>query len=112
MLTNISIFIVIVFSTITLYNLTFCLYYSSNHLTGFPHSTFAHASTLLGLSRWHYGKESACQCKNHRRPGFDPWIGRTPGEGNGNPPQYSGLENPMNRGAWLATAYGIAKNQT
>ena len=35
--------------------------------------------------------------------------GRSPGEGNGNPLQYSGLENPMNRGAWQATVHGIAK---
>jgi len=31
--------------------------------------------------------------------GFDPWSGRSPGEGNGNPLQYSCLENPMDRGA-------------
>ena len=57
-------------------------------------------------------KESACQCKNHRRPGLDPWVGKIPGEGNGIPLQYSGLENPMNRGAQLSTAYGTAKNRT
>ena len=34
------------------------------------------------------------------------------GEGNGNPLQYSCLENPMDRGAWRATAYGVAKGQT
>ena len=31
---------------------------------------------------------------------FDPWVGRSPGEGNGSPLQYSCLENPMHRGAW------------
>ena len=40
-----------------------------------------------------------------RRPG----SGRTPGEGNGNPLQYSCLGNPMDRGAWQATVHGIAK---
>ena len=35
--------------------------------------------------------------------------GRSPGEGNGNPLQYSCLENPMNRGAWWATVNGVAK---
>ena len=35
-----------------------------------------------------------------------------PGEGNGNPLQYSCLENPMDRGAWWATVHGIAKSQT
>ena len=36
--------------------------------------------------------------------------GRSPGEGNGNPLQYSGLENPMNRGAWQATVHGVGHN--
>jgi len=35
--------------------------------------------------------------------------GRSPGGGNGNPLQYSGLGNPMERGAWWATVYGVAK---
>ena len=47
-----------------------------------------------------------------RRPGFDPWVGRSPGEGNGNPLQYSCLENPKDRGAWWATVHGVAKSQT
>ena len=34
------------------------------------------------------------------RPGFDPWVGKFPGKGNGNPLQYSCLENPINGGAW------------
>ena len=38
--------------------------------------------------------------------------GRSPGEGNGNPLQYSCLGNPVDRGAWQATAYGVAKSQT
>ena len=33
-------------------------------------------------------------------PGFDPWVGKFPGEGNGNPLQYSCLENPIDGGAW------------
>ena len=45
-----------------------------------------------------FRSESVClQCG---RPGFDPWVGKFPGEGNGNPLQYSGLENPMDGGAW------------
>ena len=36
----------------------------------------------------------------------NPWVGRTPGEGNGNPLQYSCLQNSMNRGAWWATVHG------
>ena len=38
--------------------------------------------------------------------------GRSPEEGNGNPLQYSCLENPMDRRAWWATVYGVAKNRT
>ena len=41
-----------------------------------------------------------------------PGWGRCPGEGNGNPLQYSRLENPMDRGAWRATVHGVAKSQT
>ena len=37
---------------------------------------------------------------------------RSPGEGNGNPLQYSCLENPMNRGAWWATVHGVPKSWT
>ena len=44
--------------------------------------------------------------------GLIPDPGRSPGEGNGNPLQYSCLENPMGRGAWWATVHGIAKNWT
>ena len=39
-------------------------------------------------------------------------LERSPGEGNGNPPQYSCLENPMDRGAWRATVHGVAKGWT
>ena len=38
-----------------------------------------------------------------------PGLGRSPGEGNGNPLQYSCLKNPMDRGAWWATVLGVAK---
>ena len=44
--------------------------------------------------------------------GFNPWIGKIPWEGNSYPLQYSGLENSMDRGAWLATVYGVAKSRT
>ena len=45
-------------------------------------------------------------------PGSIPGSGRSPGEGNGNPLQYSCLENPMEGGAWQATVHGVAKSQT
>ena len=44
--------------------------------------------------------------------GSIPGLRRSPGEGNGNPLQYSCLENPMDGGAWWAAVYGVAKSQT
>ena len=46
-----------------------------------------------------------------RETGLIPGSGKYPGEENGNPLQYSGLENPMDRGASWATVYGVAKSQ-
>ena len=59
---------------------------------GFPHSSV--------------GKESAC---NAGDPGSIPGSGRSPGEGNGNPLQYSRLENPMDRGACQTTVHGVTR---
>ena len=59
---------------------------------GFPHSSV--------------GKESAC---NTGDLGSIPGLGRSPGEGNGNPLQYSCLENPMDRGAWRAIVLGVVR---
>ena len=55
------------------------------------------------------GKASAC---NAGDPGSIPGLGRSPGEGNGNPLQYSCLENPMDGGAWQATVHVVTKSQT
>ena len=51
-------------------------------------------------------KESVCKAGDQ---GSIPGLGRSPGEGNGNPLQYSCLENTMERGAWWATVHGVAK---
>ena len=51
-------------------------------------------------------KEYACNVEDL---GSIPVLGRSPGEGNGNPLQYSCLENPMNSEAWQATIYGVAR---
>ena len=59
-----------------------------------------------GLPWWLSGKESAC---NAGDAGSVPGLGGSPGEGNGNPLQYSCLENSMDKGAWGATVYGVAK---
>ena len=61
---------------------------------------------------WRSGKESACQCLETRNAGSIPESGRSPGGGNGNPLQYSYLENTMDRGAWQATVHGVAKSWT
>ena len=64
---------------------------------------------IMGFPDGSDGKESAC---NVGDPGLTLESGRSPGEGNGNPPQYSCLESPMDRGAWRATAHGVTKSWT
>ena len=67
-------------------------------------------SIILKLRWWYRGKEPTCNAGDtHRRQGFNPWVGRSPGEGNGNPLQYSCLENSMDRGAWWAAVHGLTK---
>ena len=68
---------------------------------------FYYSVTLVkGFPRSSVGKDSACRASD---PGSFPGLGRSPGEGNSNPPQYSCLENPMDRGAWWATVHGVAR---
>ena len=55
------------------------------------------------------GKEAAC---NAGDPGLIPGLGRSPGEGNDNPLQYSCLENSMDRGGLWAPVHGVAKSWT
>ena len=54
-------------------------------------------------------KESAC---NVGDPGSISGLGRSHGEGNGNPIQYSCLENPMDKGVWQAMVHGVTKSDT
>ena len=58
------------------------------------------------------GKESSCRRGDTRDMGSIPGLGRSPGVGNGNPLQYSCLENPLGRGVWWATVYGATKSRT
>ena len=58
------------------------------------------------LPWWLSGKASS---GNAGDTGSIPGLGRSPGEGNGNPRKYSCLGNPMDRGAWWATVHGITK---
>jgi len=90
-------------------------------------------SLCMGFSDGVSGKEPTCQCRRH---GFNPWVGkiyryvcvcrvcvyeaslvaqrsgRSPGEGNGYPFQYSCLEKPLDRGTWRATVHGFSKSWT
>ena len=68
-----------------------------------------HSRKYLGLPRWLSSKESAC---NAGDLGSIPGLGRSPGEGTGNPLQYSCLENPMEIGARWAAVHGVTKSQT
>ena len=80
-----------------------------------------HVSSVGGNINWHSflrrcyvscgsdGKESAC---NARDLGSIPGSGRSPGEGNGYPFQYSCLDNPMDRRAWQARVHGVTKSRT
>ena len=58
------------------------------------------------------GSDSKVFAYNAGDLGSIPGLGRSPGERNGNPLQYSCLENPMDRGDWLATVHGVAKSRT
>ena len=69
-------------------------------------NTIFYIKILFGGS---YGKVSAY---NVGDLGSIPGLERSPGEGNGNPLQYSCLENPMDGGAWWATVHGVAKSRT
>ena len=66
-------------------------------------------NACTGLPRWLSGQESA---RHAGDPGSIPGSGRSPGEGNGNPLQYSGLENPMDGRARWATVHGVTKSRT
>ena len=66
---------------------------STLHIKGFPGGSDS--------------KESACKSRRH---GLIPGLGKSPGEGNGNPLQYSCLENPMDKGTWWTpTIHGVTK---
>ena len=69
-----------------------------SHRVGHDWSDLAAAAaawTHTGLPWWFSGKECTCQFRRYR---FNPWVRKIPGEGNGNPFQYSCLGNPMDRG--------------
>ena len=57
-------------------------------------------------------KNLSANAEDIRNMGLIPGLGRSPGEGSGNPFQYSFLENPMDRETWKATVHRVAKSQT
>ena len=63
-------------------------------------------SKYIGLPWWLRGIESASNVGN---VGSIPGLGRSPGEGNGSPLQYSCWENPLDTGVWWATVHGVTK---
>ena len=76
------------------YNAEFCFFF------------FAVAIYIEGLPQWLSDKEYSCQVGDS---GLIPGLGISLGEENDNPPQYSCLGNPMDRGAWWATVHGATK---
>ena len=85
------------------------MYIKPNHFLPYKVSLFRVHFSYIDFPGGSDGKASAY---NVGDLGSIPGSGRSSGEGNGNPLQYSCLENPMDRGAWLATVHGIVKNWT
>ena len=66
-------------------------------------------NSIMGFPRGSDGEESAC---NAGDPGLIPGSGRSSGGGNGNPLQYSCLENPVGKEAWWAAVHEVARSRT
>ena len=66
----------------------------------------------MGFSDGTVVKNASANVGDTRDVGLIPGSGRSPGGGNGNPLQYSCLENPMDRGAWWATVHGVTESDT
>ena len=62
------------------------------------------------VAQW-WRKESAFPGRRHKRCRCNPWVGKIPWSGHGNPLQYSCLKNSMNRGAYWVTVHGVPKSQ-
>jgi len=72
-------------------------------------TSYCTAPDIQGLPDGSAGEESACTVGD---TGSVPGSGRSPGRGNGNPLQYSCLENSMDRGTWWAAVQGVTKIRT
>ena len=97
------------------------LFLERNHIT-IKYQDRSQYYNVLGAGNWKCsfrgmmafpgGSDSKASAYSAGDLGSIPGSGRSPGEGKGNPLQYSCLENPMDRGAWLATVHGVAKSRT
>ena len=104
---------------------------ASSNLSNFPFRCFYQAVPLEASAPWKQilvdslhllispdfcdfpgGSDSKASAYNAGDPGLIPGLGRSSGEGNGNPLQYSCLESPMDGGAWQATVHGVTKSWT
>ena len=73
---------------------------------------YPHLHMHVGFPGGTSGKEPPAYAGDIRDVSLTPGLGRSPREGNGNPLQYSCLENTMDRGAWRVTVHRVAKSQT
>ena len=81
--------------------------------SSFPLASYFDMSVLLSQSGgFPGGSEGKMSARNAGDLGLIPGMGRSPGEGNGNPLQCSCLENPRVGGAWWAAVYGVAQSRT
>ena len=69
-------------------------------------------NTVSTIADFHGGSDGKTSVYNVGDPGSIPGWGRSPGEENGNPLQYSCLENTMDGGTWYATVHGVTKSWT
>ena len=89
-----------------------CFYFSIS-ITIICHTILATVVTVINKIQDAFGgSEVKVSASNAADRSSIPGSGRSPGEGNGNPLQYSCLENPMDGEAWKATVHGVAKSQT
>ena len=79
------------------------------HILGLDHIQCIHHYVYVDIPHSLDGRATAC---NSGDLGSIPGLGRPPGEGNGNPLQYSCLGNTMDRGVWWTVVHGVAKSQT
>ena len=70
----------------------------------------AHPNPIWGVPSGACVKKPICQCRRHKRPGFDPWVGRIPWRRAWQPTLVLLPGNPMDRGAWQATVHRVTKS--